>query len=122
MRWSTKIALTLATVLGLSASAMADSGRNGRNDHHDRRDRVEHRGNHNGGHYARPRHAPPAVRYEHYRHRPGYHWVSGRYNWTNGGYVWAGGYYQPIRRGHVWVPGYWAVQYGDYVWVDGYWR
>lgn len=68
------------------------------------------------------RFAPPAVRVEMVRPRPGYLWVNGNYAWRNDQYVWSPGRYEAQQANRVWVPGRWAVQDGYYVWVDGYWQ
>jgi hypothetical protein len=72
--------------------------------------------------YSRPRFAPPALRFEVVSARPGYFWVSGRYNWLNDQYVWVPGHYEVQQPNRQWIEGRWEIQNGYYVWVDGYWQ
>ena len=68
------------------------------------------------------RHAPPAVRYEVVRPRPGYFWVNGNYSWRNDQYHWVPGRYEAVQQNRVWVDGRWEMQNGYWVWIDGYWQ
>jgi len=72
--------------------------------------------------YYRPRFAPPALRVEVVRPRPGYFWVNGRYDWRDDQYVWNPGYYEAQQQNRIWVPGGWKLQGEEYVWIDGYWQ
>jgi hypothetical protein len=53
-----------------------------------------------------------------YEERPGYVYVSGRYNWVNNNWAWQNGYYEAERPNHVYVQGYWQGNR----WFDGRWE
>jgi hypothetical protein len=75
-----------------------------------------------GVRYARPRFAPPALRVEVVRPRPGYVWVGGNYAWRNNAYVWAPGSWRRAQAGQQWIPGRWELQAHGYVWIPGFWQ
>lgn len=55
--------------------------------------------------------APPPVRYERVRVRPGYVWTPGYWRWNGRRHVWIGGAYVPARPGYAYVAPRW-VSYG----------
>jgi hypothetical protein len=64
---------------------------------------------------------PPAPRYEPVITRPGFVWISGRWNWI-GRWQWFPGHYEAERVGYVYEPGGWIIRGGRHVWVGGLWR
>ena len=71
--------------------------------------------------YNGPRRAPPAVRVERYRPRPGYVWVNGYWDWRGDNYVWISGRYERQRRGYRWRDRRWEQRDGAWIFVDGGW-
>jgi hypothetical protein len=70
----------------------------------------------------RVRAAPPEVRVERVRERPGHFWVNGNYDYRHGRYVWHRGHWERHRRHMEYVPGRWEEREGAYVWIRPEWR
>jgi hypothetical protein len=70
----------------------------------------------------RVRTAPPPVRVETVRERPGYFWVDGNYDYHHGRYMWHRGHWQHHRRNFEYVPGRWEERGDHHVWVRPSWR
>ncbi len=67
--------------------------------------------------------APPAPRYEVVPvARPGYVWVRGHWQWSNGRYYWMRGRWIVQRQGYAYRPGRWVqMSDGRYRWYPGGW-
>jgi hypothetical protein len=65
---------------------------------------------------------PPPPQYESYSVRPGFIWMTGRYDWRGGQWVWLGGHYERERVGYTYAPGRWQRRGNGHVWVEGEWR
>src|SRR4051812_46656901 len=70
---------------------------------------------------AVPTAPPPAARVERHGARPGFVWISGRWDWRNGRWGWTAGHWERQQRGRRWTEGRWERQGDRYVWVDGRW-
>lgn len=65
--------------------------------------------------------APPAPQYEAVTARPGFVWISGRWNWQNGNWAWVGGHWERERAGYAWASGRWEQSGNGWHWVEGNW-
>ena len=71
----------------------------------------------------RPRAAPPPIRVENVRPRPGMVFVRGFYQWQNGQYVWVDGHWERERSGKRWREARWqSGPGGEWVFVAGDWE
>jgi hypothetical protein len=97
-----KTVATLLVTLGILTTAGVASAQ----ERPDRPQPVQYDGNRNDrndryDHDRRP--APPPVRYEPIRRRPGYVWVAGNYEWRRGRQIWVRGHFE---RRHDYRTGY----------------
>src|SRR4051812_13110473 len=69
----------------------------------------------------RPTAAPPPRREERVSPRPGFVFVSGRWDWGDGNWQWINGHWERERRGQKWREARWELRNGEYVLVDGDW-
>jgi hypothetical protein len=69
----------------------------------------------------RPTAAPPPRREERVSPRPGFVFVSGRWDWRDGNWQWINGHWERERRGQKWREARWELRNGEYVLVDGDW-
>ncbi len=68
-----------------------------------------------------PREAPPPIRVENVRPRPGFVWIPGKYEWRHHRWSWVNGHFERVRAGHRWREGHWEQRGDRYVWIDGRW-
>lgn len=64
---------------------------------------------------------PPPPQAEVVSQRPGFVWVSGRWDWRGGQWVWIGGHWERERAGYAWNQGRWNQNGNQWVWVEGSW-
>jgi len=64
---------------------------------------------------------PPQDQVEKVIERPGYFWVTGRWDWQNGAWAWVGGHWERERAGFRWQAGQWQRRGNSWHWVDGRW-
>jgi hypothetical protein len=66
--------------------------------------------------------APPPLRIDPpHRHRHGYIWIPGFWNWNGQQHVWIDGYWEIARPGYAYVPARWVAVDGQWVFYPGYW-
>jgi hypothetical protein len=53
--------------------------------------------------------------------RPGFVWVSGRWDWQHGSWQWIGGRWEKVRTGHSWREGRWEQRGQQWHWIEGEW-
>jgi hypothetical protein len=53
--------------------------------------------------------------------RPGFVWVSGRWDWQQGSWQWIGGRWEKVRTGHAWREGRWEQRGQQWHWIEGEW-
>ncbi len=68
-----------------------------------------------------PTFAPPANRVEKPKPKPGFVWITGRYEWKQGRYVWISGHWERAKANQRWIPGHWVFKNGRYIWIEGRW-
>ncbi len=67
--------------------------------------------------------APPPPRVEVVpKHRVGYVWAPGYWDWRGHRHVWAKGYWVRERRGYHWAPHHWIERDGRWHFDRGHWE
>ena len=64
---------------------------------------------------------PPPPRVETFGSRPGFLFVKGRWNWSNGQWAWVDGHWERERSGYAWNEGRWERRGNRWEWIDGTW-
>ena len=55
------------------------------------------------------------------RHRRGFVWIEGHYDWRYDHYVWVEGHWKSKRHGQHWINGHWKWRNHSWVWIQGRW-
>jgi hypothetical protein len=69
----------------------------------------------------RPHQPPPPPRTETATAKPGFVWVTGRWDWRDDKYAWVDGHYERERAHKKWREARWEQRDGAYALVDGDW-
>lgn len=69
-------------------------------------------------------HQPKVVIHKPSKHKKGFVWVAGHWEWNKrkGRYAWKKAHWKRLRKGFRYAPGYWAVTPGGFKWIPGHWN